>query len=87
MKRTIGTQNDGVIDVDSIVAMGISEDKENSVFKIVFICMDGNKHVFAEYPTLEKAERYFYDLAIKFEYLRRPLNCPYLASARNLGGD
>lgn len=76
MRKTIGTKNDGVIDADSIVAMGVSEDKENSVFKIVFICMDGNKHVFAEYPTLEKAERYFYDLAMKFEYWRRPVKLP-----------
>lgn len=72
--KKIGT-NDGVIEVDSIIAMGVKE--ENAVFKILFICKDNSVHVFDEYPTLEKAERYFYDLRAKLEHgrdLKLPAN-------------
>ena len=61
----------GCVEVDSILGVGIAESK--SGFTIEFLCTDG-VHVFAEYPTLEKAERYFCDLVMKIEHTRKSSN-------------
>lgn len=69
---TIGT-SDGEVEVNSIIGMYISE--ENSEFKINLVCTDGVR-LFAKYPTREKAERFFYDLAMKIDYSQRRVTLP-----------
>ena len=60
--KTIETR-DGIIPFDTIRGVYITRDNsaDRPVFAIKFIC----EFVFAEYSTLEKAERYFDDLANK----------------------
>lgn len=70
--NTIGT-SDGIVEVNSIIGMYISEEK--SEFKINLVCTDG-VHVFAKYPTREKAERYFCDLAMKIDYAQNRVTLP-----------
>lgn len=53
------------IDVDSIIGIFVVECEQT--FKIRFLCYD-DVYDFAEYATLEKVERYFYDLFIKLKY-------------------
>lgn len=70
--NTIGT-SDGIVEVSSIIGMYISE--ENSEFKINLLCTDGVR-LFAKYPTREKAERYFYDLAMKISHAQKRVTLP-----------
>lgn len=65
--KTIETV-DGRVAISSILGVGINERK--NVFAIELLCTDG-VHIFANYPTLEKAERYFRDLLIKINHTQR----------------
>ena len=65
--KIIGTV-DGCVAINSILGVGIAEREET--FNIELLCTDGI-HVFAEYSTLEKAERYFRDLLIKINHTQR----------------
>lgn len=70
--NTIGT-SDGIVEVNNIIGMYINE--KNSEFEIKLVCTDGIR-LFAKYPTREKAEYFFYDLAMKINYEQNRANLP-----------